>query len=236
MKKTLLTLLIALLFCVSCSQQTSTPVAKPAAPEAPKGPVLIKVGDTSITEESVRMEMEMLPPDVQEMLLDKKGMEDFIDEVVKKEVLYQEARKQKLDENATYKKRMEEIQKRLLIELLIEKSIQEVKEQEITDAKAREFYDQNKEQFVAEMPGGKKQVIEFEAVKDMLKERMREQSGVLAQREAFERFVDGVMKNYKVERDQAAIDKLITTAKPKAPVVAPVQPDTTPAAPAEPKK
>ena len=64
---------------------------KPAEQKEQKGAVLAKVGTAVITEGDVARELKSLPDYAQQMFADEKGKEKFVEELVKKEMLYQEA-------------------------------------------------------------------------------------------------------------------------------------------------
>jgi peptidyl-prolyl cis-trans isomerase C len=70
------------------------------------------------------------------------GVERFVDELVKKEILYQESKKKGYENNPDYQKKLEEFKKLTLISLLLEKEIEE--KAKVTDKDVKDYYDSHK--------------------------------------------------------------------------------------------
>ncbi len=102
-----------------------------------------KVGSSVITEEDVKKELGTLPPHIQRIFTGPEGMEKFVDELVKKEILYQEAKKKGLEDNQDYKKKVEDFKKYTLISLLLEKEIED--KAKVTEKEVRDYYDSHKD-------------------------------------------------------------------------------------------
>ena len=104
-------LLIVLSLAIGCQkagQNSGEKAAKPAT-----GKYLAKVNNVPITEEDVKSELKSLPPQVRAAFLSEGGIESFLDELVKKELLYQEAKRQKIQVNPEeIKAEVEKIRKR----------------------------------------------------------------------------------------------------------------------------
>jgi hypothetical protein len=94
--KKLLCMSIVLIFALSCANKTSTekPIEK-------KGPFLAKINGVEILAQDVMEEFDMLPPEIQQLYTTEDGMESLLDELVKKEILYQEGRVQKTPHDST---------------------------------------------------------------------------------------------------------------------------------------
>ncbi len=106
-----------------------------------------KIGETVITQEDFDREFQALPPYAQAMFEGEEGKKRFLEEMVKKELLYQEAIKKGLENDAEYQKRLEEFKKLTLISALFEKEVLEkstVSDQEITD-----FFESHQSEFSA---------------------------------------------------------------------------------------
>jgi len=74
-------LIVLLVFAFNaCSKKTES-----------KGPYLVKVGNGKITEADLERELKNLPEFAQALFAGSSGKERFLDELVKKEMLYQEA-------------------------------------------------------------------------------------------------------------------------------------------------
>jgi peptidyl-prolyl cis-trans isomerase C len=70
--------------------------------EQQKGPYLAKVGNVTITQADFEREIKSLPEFAQKFFQGPEGKEKFLDELVKKELLYQEALKKGLDKSKPY--------------------------------------------------------------------------------------------------------------------------------------
>jgi len=169
-----------------------------------KGPYLVKINNVTITKEDLNKEIEALPVFAQKMFEGEEGIARLIDELTKKELLYQEAKKKGLDKDPAYLKKVADSQKLILITSLLEKEIED--RSKVSDKEVRDFYEKNKENFVVE---GK--LIEFDKVKDMLAQRLTAQK----QKEAFDSYVESLKKSYKIEVNQEAIAALAKKAEPK---------------------
>lgn len=132
--KKFLVLVIALVFVASCSKGGGQ-----------KGDYVIKIDNTVISKEDMQQEMNSLPDMAKEFFQGPEGTTRFADELVKKEMLYLEAKKRGLDKNKDLLKKLEEFKKITLINQLLEKEIEataKVNEKDIKD-----FYDSHKSEF-----------------------------------------------------------------------------------------
>lgn len=110
-----------------------------------KGAYLAKVGNVKITEADLEKEMKNLPEFAQRLFEGSGGKQKFLDELIKKELLYQEALKKGLDKDEDFKRRVEEFRKITLIGQLLEKEIEE--KAGVTEKDVRDYYDKYKEDF-----------------------------------------------------------------------------------------
>jgi len=190
MKKTLIA--IALLgSLIACSK----------AGEAPKkstGNYIAKVNNVEITAKDLNEELKTLPPQVREMFSSKDGLEQFVDELIKKELLYQEAKKKGLDRSEKLRSKMEEFKKLMMIELLLEEAVE--KKSEVSEKEARDFYEKNKKDFVLDTKG-KKEQIEFEKIKGLLMQKLASEK----QKEIFESYISGLKNSSSIEINKEAI-------------------------------
>jgi len=133
MKKLLVSLLLvpAALLC-SCTKQG----------EQKSSAYIAKVGSEVITQEDVNRELKGLPPQIQNMFSGPDGAEKFTDELVKREMLSQEAKKKGFDNDAEYKKKVEEFKKITLISLLLQKEIED--KAKPTDKDVKDYYEAHK--------------------------------------------------------------------------------------------
>lgn len=127
-------LIVSLVFALNaCSKKAET-----------KGPYLVKVGNAKITEADLDRELKNLPEFAQALFAGSSGKERFLDELVKKEMLYQEALKKGIDKDPQYKAKVEDFKKITLVGLLLEKVIEE--KSKVTDEEVKAYYEKNKEE------------------------------------------------------------------------------------------
>ncbi|MFZ3122812.1 MAG: SurA N-terminal domain-containing protein [Thermodesulfovibrionales bacterium] len=175
-----------------------------AKKEEQKGQYLVKINGVTITKEDLKKEVEALPPFAQKMFEGEEGIARLIDELIKKELLYQEAKKKGLDRDAAYLKKVADSQKLILISALLEKEIED--KAKLSDKDVRDFYEKNKADFMVQ---GK--TIEFEKIRDMLAQRLTAQK----QKEVFDGYVENLKKSYKIDVNKEAIAGLSKKEEPK---------------------
>ena len=118
-----------------------------AKKEEQKGPYLAKVGNTKITRADLEREIKNLPEFAQKLFEGSGGKEKFLDELIKKELLYQEALKKGLDKDVEYRRKVEEYKKLTLIGLLLEKEIET--KAKVTDQDVKDYYEKHKEELAS---------------------------------------------------------------------------------------
>ncbi len=134
-KVVVLMLIVPLLFAfVACAKK-----------EGQKGSDLAKVGNVTITQAELEREIKNLPDFAQKIFEGSGGKERFLNELVKKELLYQEALKKGLDKNTEYLKKVEDFKKITLIGQLLEKEIES--KAKVTDQDVKDYYEKHKEDF-----------------------------------------------------------------------------------------
>jgi len=127
-------LMVLLVFAFNaCSKKTET-----------KGPYLVKVGNAKITEADLERELKNLPEFAQALFAGSSGKERFLDELVKKEILYQEAVKKGIDKDPQFKAKVEDFKKITLVGLLLEKVIEE--KSKVTPEDVKDYYEKNKDE------------------------------------------------------------------------------------------
>ena len=138
MRKVIIFMLtISLLFAfVACAKK-----------EEQKGPYLAKVGNTKITQADLEREIKNLPEFAQKLFEGSGGKEKFLDELIKKELLYQEALKKGIDKDAEYQRKVEEFKKLTLIGQLLEKEIET--KAKVTDQDVKDYYEKHKEELAS---------------------------------------------------------------------------------------
>jgi len=111
-----------------------------------KGDYVAKIGDTTITTVDVQKEMESLPPMAKDFFQGPEGISRFVDELVKKELLYLEAKKRGLDKSDDFQRKVEDFKKFTLINQLLEKEIESASK--VTDKEIKDYYDAHKDDFM----------------------------------------------------------------------------------------
>jgi peptidyl-prolyl cis-trans isomerase C len=127
--------LIALL--VSCSQKT--------AEQQTQGPFVAKVGDDVITQADFERELSSLPDYAKQMFEGETGKEKFLDEMIKKDILYQEALKKGIDKDPDFRSKLEEFRKLTLASVLLEKEI--MSKDKVSEQEVKDYYNKHKEEF-----------------------------------------------------------------------------------------
>lgn len=134
MKKIVMALL-CMIMMISCSK-TGT---------EQKGPFLAKVGNTTVTQSDYDREFKALPDYAQQLFADGQGKEKFLNEIINKEMLYQEAIKKGLDKTTDFQRKLEEFRKLTLVTELFEKEI--MAKAKISEPELKDYYDKHKEEF-----------------------------------------------------------------------------------------
>jgi len=135
MKKLLVIIFLAILAAGCTPKESST------------GTVLAKVNDSEITKEDFIERINRLPEWARERFQSEEGKKNFLDEIIKEELLFQEAEKQGLNKDKEFQKRLEEFKKMTLISTLLKK---EIEEKTKADAKeVRDFYEGHPDEFMS---------------------------------------------------------------------------------------
>jgi peptidyl-prolyl cis-trans isomerase C len=198
--KKFLTAAAALVFLFACAE-------KKAENKTPED-YLVKMKGAVITEADLNKELKSLPEPYRQLIAMQGGSGMLIEEMLKKELLYMEAMKKGIDKKEAYKKQLEELKKRALVQLLLEDEIEN--KAAVTDEEARDYYNKNKKDFTVEDKDKKQsKTVEFDKVKDLLKQRLSQKK----QQQAFESYIQNLKKEYAVEMNEEAIGKLGASAE-----------------------
>jgi peptidyl-prolyl cis-trans isomerase C len=137
MKKTLL---LVFLFLIAVSVLSG---CKPK--EKSTSPVLAKVGSSEITQNDFMKEISRIPEWARDQFSGKDGKEKLLDEIIKRELVYQDAKKMRLDNDPEYIDKVKEFEKMTLISLILKKEVEE--KAKVDDAEVKAFYDKNADKF-----------------------------------------------------------------------------------------
>ena len=112
---------------------------------ARSGAYVARVNGAPITQADFNREIQSLPDYAKQMFEGAGGREKFLGEVIKKEILYQEALKEGLDKDPEFIRKIEDAKKMALISDLLEKEI--MSKVRVTDKEVRDYYDQHQNEF-----------------------------------------------------------------------------------------
>jgi hypothetical protein len=213
MKKLAVVVMLAML-AVSCAESKED---IPVGNKSEEAIHIAKVNKVPITSTDIKDEFNMLPVQLQQMFMREDGLEDLLDELIKKEMLYQEAKKKGITSSKKFRERKAELKKRLMeefkkqeefltnrltIELLLEDEVD--KKSAVEDREVREYYDSNIQDFVMEVPDqSEPQTIEFDAVKD----RIRQHLVAKKQEEVFDSYIATLKESYNIAIDRDAFSR-----------------------------
>jgi peptidyl-prolyl cis-trans isomerase C len=190
--------LISVLLAVSCAKGPQE--ARETQEARKEGEYLARINKATISAEDVNKEFSLLPPEIRQMYMTADGMGSLLDELIKKEVLYQEALKRGYDKKPDFAEQVREFNKRLMIEHLLSDEIED--KAVVSDAEVKEFYDTNRESFVREVPGeDKTETIEFERVEDLIRDRLVAEQ----QRAVFETYIETLKEKADIDIDREAL-------------------------------
>jgi peptidyl-prolyl cis-trans isomerase C len=130
----ILLLLCSFLFVTGCSQEPRS-----------DSPVLARVGDSVITHDDYIREISRVPEWARSNFKDLDGKGKFLDELVKKELVYQYAKKMRMQNDREYLDKVEEFKKMTLVTMILKKEVEE--KTTLDDEMVKAFYDENSDKF-----------------------------------------------------------------------------------------
>ncbi len=108
--------------------------------------VVVKSGSSKLTKKELQEDLKSLPPQTKAFLASPEGVNRLKDELIKREILYEEAKKKKLANSEEFKRRVEEFKKITLINMLLEQELKNLSQ--VTEKDAEDYYEKNKDQFI----------------------------------------------------------------------------------------
>lgn len=111
-----------------------------------KDEVVVKAGSSKLTKKELEEDIKNLPPQTKVFLASAEGKKRLTDELIKREVLYEEAKKKGIEKSDEFKKRIEEFKKITLINMLLEQELKNL--QQVTEKEAKDYYDKHKDDFI----------------------------------------------------------------------------------------
>ena len=127
-------LLCSVLFVAGCSQEPRS-----------DSPVLARVGDSVITHDDYIREISRVPEWARSNFKDLDGKGKFLDELVKKELVYEYAKKMRMQNDREYLDKVDEFKKMTLVTMILKKEVEE--KTMLDDEIVKAFYEKNSDKF-----------------------------------------------------------------------------------------
>lgn len=112
------------------------------------GAVAIEVGSYKISDADIKAEMEMLPAQYKMLVATKEGKKGFVEQLVDKELFYQESVSSGIDKNPEVAAELEKVRRTLLAQRFIKSKLKGL-EENIKDDALKSFYEKNKKDFAS---------------------------------------------------------------------------------------
>jgi peptidyl-prolyl cis-trans isomerase C len=133
-------------------------------------PVLAKVNDTEITKEIFMQEYNRVPEWARERIQKEEGKKKFLEDLINKELIYQEAKRNGLHRDKEFKDRVEVFEKVMMVRMALEKESEgkaRVDEKEI-----REYYDNNIDEYKVSQVKAKHILVGTESEAEAILEKL----------------------------------------------------------------
>ncbi len=114
--------------------------------KAEEDKVLARVANITITEKDLEARLNKIPENQKIIYETERGKEELLLEMVRLEVFYQEAVKQKLDQDSEYQAKIQRIEKGLLAAAFVKQKI--LKDIEIGESETRQYYQNHTDEFI----------------------------------------------------------------------------------------
>ncbi|MCX8068947.1 MAG: peptidyl-prolyl cis-trans isomerase [Thermodesulfovibrionales bacterium] len=106
---------------------------------------VVKIEYQRYSEKDLKKEFDSLPDMAKHFFVGADGPERFVDELVKREILYLEALQRGIDKKEEFIKKVEEFKKLTMINILLEEEMKKIGNP--TDEELKEFYEKHKDEF-----------------------------------------------------------------------------------------
>ena len=108
-------------------------------------PVIAKVNKDKLTQEDFLAEIGRVPEWARGQFEGQEGKEKFLDELIKRELIHQDAVQMKLDKDKDYISKVKEFEKMTLVSLVLQKEIEE--KANVSDEEVKAFFKENEAKF-----------------------------------------------------------------------------------------
>ncbi len=189
MKKIKILFLILLLF--SCDSKM-TKIKKVGKVKKLNSPIIAKVNNIPITVEDYKREKAKLPEDLKKLLKKPEKKLQFIQNLIDKELIYEESKKSKIEEDPSFKKKLEVLKKELMINEFLKRKISA--NIIITEKEIKSYYEKNKKNFN----------LPLDKVRNKIVEILKKQK----EQELFQRYLESLRQSAKIEINTKEIQNL----------------------------
>jgi peptidyl-prolyl cis-trans isomerase C len=152
--------------------------------------VLAEVNGKKITDKDLNRVIDSLPPQYRTLKNNPQFRKQMLNNMVKEEVLYQEALKEGVDKNPQVRQEIEAMKRRIIVQYLLRKHVKPPKVK-VTEREAKEFYEKNRKMFTD--ANGKQ--VPFSAVKPFIIQSLQQQK----ERQAVEKAVNDYVKSLEAK-------------------------------------
>ncbi len=183
---------LLLIFTFVACDSKMTKVKKVSDVKKLKVPVIAKVNNIPITLDDYRREKAKLPENLQKLLKKPEKKLQFIQNLIDKELIYEESKKARIDEDESFKKKLEALKKELMINEFLKRKIFNniiISEQEIKD-----YYDKNKKNFN----------LPYDQVKSKIREILKKEK----EQKLFQKYIESLRHSAKIEINTKEIQNL----------------------------
>ncbi|MBI5408420.1 MAG: peptidylprolyl isomerase [Nitrospirae bacterium] len=141
------------------------------------GPAIAEVNKAAITQDEFLKEINRIPEWARGQFQGKEGKEKFLDELIKRELIYQDAVKMGLDKDKEYLDKVKEFEKMTLVSIILKKEIED--KITVDDAEVKSFFDKNADKFtIGTKIKASHILVETEAEAKKIHERIKKGEGL----------------------------------------------------------
>jgi len=194
MNKSLLLLTVSLIFSsasLAAQEKSAQPLKKV---EIRKDRVVAVVNGKEIKESDIDAVIDALPQEAQNLRNDEKFRKVVLENLIKEELLVQEAEREGLDKDPKVKEEIERARRQILVQALLQRHVKP-KEVSVSEEEMKKFYEKNKKSFID--PSGKN--LSYEKIKPFIKQTLEQQKQNEEIQKAVESYIDSLRKKAKIE-------------------------------------
>lgn len=126
------------LFLTGCNQDGATTAKSPRT----VSPVIVNVNNEPITVDDFRAETAGLPPEAMDVLADDEARTKFLDNLVAKKLIIQDALKRGMDKDPDVVQKLDQIRDNMVLGMYVQKEV--VEKASVTDEAVKKYFDEHK--------------------------------------------------------------------------------------------